>query len=160
KKLNLKESIGSSLKKADLSPIISIALQISNLYKLLKTQETYLEQCMNRYCPNITAITGSLIGAKLLNQAGSLKHLSEFPSSTIQLLGAEKALFRHLKTGANSPRYGFLHEHPLLAKSKKKIQGKVARALADKIAIAAKVDYFKGKPIGEKLRKSLEAKFK
>ena len=81
------------------------------------------------------------------------------PSSTIQLLGAEKALFRHMKTGARAPKFGFLHEHPLIAKNPKELHGKIARTLADKISIAVKVDYFKGKFIGDKLLKEVEGKF-
>jgi len=88
-----------------------------------------------------------------------LKKLAEMPSSTIQLLGAEKALFRHMRTGAKVPKHGILIQHPLMAKTKKEIHGKVARALADKISIAAKVDYFKGKFVADKLKKMLEEKF-
>ena len=115
---------------------------------------------MKLLCPNITAVAGAVIGAKLLAIAGSLKKLSLFPASTVQLLGAEKALFRHLKTGAKSPKYGILHEHPLIAQAKKKDHGKVARLLADKIAIAAKVDFFKGNYVGDKLKKDIERRIK
>jgi len=96
--------------------------------------------------------------AKLIALAGNLKKLVEFPSSTIQLLGAEKALFRHMRTGAKAPKHGIIHEHPIVSKAKEK--GKAARAVADKISLAVKVDYFKGKFIGDKLRKELEEKFK
>ena len=84
------------------------------------------------------------------------------PASTIQILGAEKALFRHLKTKkkAKPPKYGILSRHILFDKAKRKDYGKVARALADKISIAVKLDYFKGKFLGDKLRKGLENKFK
>jgi nucleolar protein 56 len=115
---------------------------------------------MEKVCPNMLVITGSLIGAKLMDQAGGLKNLMEFPASTIQLLGAEKALFRHMKTGAKSPKFGFLHEHPLISQNPKQIQGKIARTLADKICLAVKVDYFKGEFIGDKLLKKIEDKFK
>ena len=84
-----------------------------------------------------------------------------FHASTIQLLGAEKALFRHLKNNKNlSPKFGFLHDHPFVMKVKKEDRGKVARILADKVAIAAKVDYFKGRFIGNKLREELEEKIR
>lgn len=83
-----------------------------------------------------------------------------FPASTIQVLGAEKALFRHMKTGAKPPRHGVIVQHPLLSGAPQKMHGKIARALADKISIAVKVDYFKGKFIGDKLRKGLEEKFR
>ena len=86
---------------------------------------------------------------------GSLKRLIMLPSSTVQLLGAEEALFRHIKTGARCPKYGVLHDHPLVSRSKKKESGKVARVLASKISIAARVDYAKGKFIGDKLMKEI-----
>ncbi len=159
KKLGRKESIGSPLTKSDIEPVILLAKEIRSLYSLAASQKAYLDKLMSQYCPNIAALAGSLIGAKLVEQSSSLKRLSEFPSSTIQLLGAEKSLFRHLKTGSRPPKYGFLHEHPLISSSRKQLHGRIARVLADKIAIAAKVDYFKGKFIGDKLRKDVEKRF-
>jgi nucleolar protein 56 len=155
----VKDTMGADFSKENLKPIIDLAKRINDLFELRKEQEKYLEKVMKKLCPNMLEITGVTIGAKLLAQAGSLKKLMEFPASTIQLLGAEKALFRHLKTKARSPKYGFLHEHPLIMQNKKPLHGKIARSLADKISIAVKVDYFKGKPIGDKLRKELEKKF-
>jgi nucleolar protein 56 len=84
-----------------------------------------------------------------------------FPASTIQLLGAEKALFRHLKNKKyQSPKFGVLHDHPLVLKAKRNERGRIARILADKICIAAKVDYFKGKYVGDKLLADLERRLK
>ena len=80
------------------------------------------------------------------------------PASTIQILGAETALFRHMKTGAKPPRHGLIVNHPLIAKAPDRMHGKIARALADKISIASKVDYFQGQFIGDKLKKELEEK--
>ena len=116
---------------------------------------------MKKHCPNMLEVAGVLISAKLLEHAGSLRRLMMMPASTIQILGAEKALFRHLKTGkkAKPPKYGILSQHPLIGKVKKEEYGKVARTLADKISIAVKVDYFKGKFIGDKLKEELEKKF-
>ena len=115
---------------------------------------------MKTYCPNLLAVTGISLGAKLMSKAGSLKRLVLMPASTIQVLGAEKALFRHMKTGAKPPRHGIIIKHPLISSAKQKEHGKRARTLADKIAIAVKVDYFKGKFIGDKLNKSIQEKFK
>ena len=156
----IEESMGAALNKEDLEPIFGLIRQVSDMHNFRKKQETYLEGLMKKNCPNLTAITGITIGAKLIEHTGSLKHLAELAASVIQLLGAEKALFRHIKTGARSPKYGILHEHPLISQAKKSEHGKVARALADKISIAVKVDYFKGKFIGDKLKKGLEEKFK
>ena len=96
--------------------------------------------------------------AKLMALAGSLKHLSQIPASTVQLLGAEKALFRHMTTGAKCPKYGILFQHPYVSQAKKQVQGKIARLLADKISIAVKVDYFKGAFIGDTLKEQLKEK--
>jgi len=153
-------SMGADLSKEDLEPILDLAKEISALYSLRRFQERYLEELMKEHCPNITAVAGAQIGARLIAIAGDLKRLVEFPASTVQLLGAEKALFRHMRTGAKAPKHGVIHEHPLISKAKAKDKGKVARALADKISIAAKVDYFKGEFVGDKLRKELEERFK
>lgn len=158
-KINANDSIGADLGQEDLEPIRSLTHQIFDLYELRKNLTGYISTLMDELCPNIKCVCGVLIGAKLIEHSGSLKRLSEMPSSTIQILGAEKALFRHMKTGAKPPRHGIIVHHPLIASSPDKMHGKIARALADKISIAAKVDYFKGKFIGDKLRKELEEKF-
>ncbi len=158
-KVSEKECMGAEFSKGELEPVLSLAKEVSELYDLRKKQESYLEKLMKKVCPNLLAITGTTIGAKLIEQAGGLKSLMLFPASTIQLLGAEKALFRHMKTNAMAPKYGFLHEHPLIAKNPRELHGKIARALADKISIAVKIDYFKGEFIGDKLLNGLNLKF-
>jgi nucleolar protein 56 len=154
------DKMGVSLDKKDLARIEELASAINRLYELKATQEKYLEELMKEICPNVNAIAGTLIGAKLVAIAGSLKKLSEMPASTIQLLGAEKALFRHLRNKSQRvPKYGVLFQHQLLSKVPADERGKVARALADKIAIAVKVDYFKGEFVGKKLIDALEKRF-
>lgn len=159
--INEKDSMGAEFNEKDLSPILMLASQINSLYGLRERYELYLRELEKEVCPNIAAILGATITAKLLEHTGSLKRLAEMPASTLQILGAEKALFRHLRNSRNRPpKYGILHEHPMIQKSKRQMHGKVARALADKASIAARVDYFKGKPIGDKLKKELISKFK
>ncbi|MBW2977692.1 hypothetical protein KY331_02500 [Candidatus Woesearchaeota archaeon] len=153
-----KKSMGAELSKTDFEPILKLASEVNELYKFKEKQEQYLAELMQKICPNLTAVAGYLIGAKLIAHAGDLKRLVEFPSSTVQLLGAEKALFRHMRTGAKAPKHGIIHEHPIVTRAKEK--GKAARAVADKISLAVKVDYFKGKFVGDKLRKELEEKFR
>ena len=162
KKINIekKDSIGAELSQEDIEPIKSLAHQTYDLYQLRKNHLDYISTLMDEYCPNIKSVCDVMVAATLIEHAGSLKRLSILPSSTIQILGAEKALFRHMKTGAKPPRHGIIIGHPLIAKAPDRMHGKVARALADKISIAAKVDYFQGKFIGDKLRKGLEEKFK
>ncbi len=162
KKLNVKksDSIGADLEQENIETIRSLAHQIYDLYQLRKNQVSYISNLMDNLCPNLKTVADVLVGAKLIEHAGSLKRLSEMPASTIQILGAEKALFRHMKTGAKPPRHGVIVGHSLIAQAQDRMHGKIARSLADKISIAAKVDYFQGKFIGDKLRKQLEEKFK
>ncbi|MBN1275718.1 hypothetical protein JXA12_05515 [Candidatus Woesearchaeota archaeon] len=159
RELGLHETMGADLERADVQESERLAKAIKALREERDQLESYLDRVMLRRCPNVLVLAGPTIGARLLREAGSLKRLAMVQASTIQLYGAEKALFRHLKTGAKPPKHGHLINHPLLAKAGKEDKGKVARALADKISIAAKVDYFKGEPIGETLKQQLEARF-
>lgn len=154
------ESMGADLATEDIESILSLAKKARSLYEEKQFQEDYIKKKMEKICPNMLAITGALIGAKLLDHSGSLKHLSELPASTIQLLGAEAALFRHITTGAKCPKYGVLINHPLVQEQKPKMKGKAARALADKISIATKIDHFKGEFIGDKLYEQVTKRFK
>ena len=154
------ESMGAELSQKDLAPIMELAKEISSLFDLRAKQVEYIEKSMKDNLPNITAVCGGIIGAKLLAVAGSIEKMALFPASTIQLLGAETALFRHIKTGARSPKYGIIINHPLVSHAKQDEKGKAARTVADKISIAAKIDYFKGEFRGDDLRKELEEKLK
>ncbi len=158
--LNEDKSMGADIGSEDLGKILELAEGIKRIYSLREKENQYLETLMEELCPNVNAVAGSLIGAKLIALAGSFKRLSELPASTIQVLGAEKALFRHIKTGARPPKYGAIFSHQIIQTSNRKLWGKAGRSLADKIAIAAKVDHFKGSFIGDKLLAELERKFK
>jgi len=154
KELSLKISMGPDISTADLDTIIGLARQAADLYSERDTLKLYLDNLTKEYCPNVTAIAGSLIGAKLLEKAGSLRHLSMMPSSTIQLLGAEKALFRHLRNkNIRPPKHGLILSHPFVMEKKDK--GKAARIFSSKVSIASKVDYFKGEFIGDKLKEEM-----
>lgn len=160
-KVRKEDSMGADFSEENLKPIMDLARAISELYKLRASHEKHLEQLMNETAPNVAAVAGHLTGAKLIALAGSLKGLAEMPASKIQVLGAERAMFRHLKDKrSRPPKYGVLHEHPLISAARKQDHGKVARGLADKTAIASRVDFFKGKFLGDKLRQGLERKFK
>ncbi|MBN2422023.1 hypothetical protein JXB41_02255 [Candidatus Woesearchaeota archaeon] len=159
--LKLKFSMGSDLNKKDTDAVFELANQVDFLIESKHRQELYLEDSMKKTCPNLTEIAGTLIGGKLIALAGSIKKLVLFPASTIQLLGAEKALFRHMRNKrCLPPKYGVLHEHKYIQQAPKKLHGKIARVLSDKISIAVKIDYFKGDFIGDKLRKEIEEKIK
>jgi len=164
KELNVdeKDAMGADLKEKDVSAILLLATQINNFYKLKNHYENYLKELEKEACPNFATVAGFTIAAKLISHAGSLRRLVEMPASTIQILGAEKALFRHMRNKRRNlpPKFGIIHEHQLIQKSKNDMHGKAARALADKLSIAVKIDYFKGKFIGDELKKGLVDKFK
>lgn len=157
--LDLHKSMGADLSQADVDEMLSLAQSVKSLYDQRGKLEGYVEGVMHRHCPNLLILAGGTIGARLLREAGSLKRLAMEKASTIQLFGAEKALFRHIKTGARPPKHGFIVNHPLVSRAPAKAKGKVARALADKLSIACKVDYFKGEPIGQSLKDDLEKRF-
>merc|ERR1711982_211596 len=100
----------------------------------------YLKNRMNAIAPNLTILVGEIVGARLIAHAGSLINLAKFPSSTIQLLGAEKALFRALKTKHDTPKYGLIFHASLIGSAQPKHKGKIARVLAAKTALAVRVD--------------------
>lgn len=162
KELGLKEQdcMGADLSKKDVGIILDSARSLGDLYSKKEVIEVYIKDVMADVCPNLLAVAGPSIGAKLLALAGSLKRLSEFPSSTVQVLGAEKALFRHISGKGKSPKHGVLVQHPLMEHHPDKDKGKIARALADKISIAVKVDFFKGKFVGDSLKEGLEKRFR
>lgn len=136
-----REEMGAEFAKKDLDPILELVKLIEQIITVEKSQEKYLESIMKKECSNLFSATDALIGARLISHAGSLKHLAELPTSTIQLLGAEKALFRHLKLGSRPPKFGVIFLDKSITDTKEK--GKVARHLASKISLAAKKDYFK-----------------
>lgn len=150
-----RSSIGADLSDFDIEAIQTLARITSDLYKLRRQLTTYIEQVMKEVAPNITALVGPLLGARLISLAGGLDKLARMPASTIQVLGAEKALFRALRTGGKPPKHGVIFQYPDIHRSPKWQRGKIARALAAKLAIAAKVDAFTGRDIGDQLREEL-----
>ncbi len=151
-----KKSMGADLSDFDIEYIKTLAGIILELYKLRETLEGYIEAIMKEVAPNITALVGPKLGARLLSLAGGLENLAKMPASTIQVLGAEKALFRALRTGGKPPKHGVIFQYPAIHRSPRWQRGKIARALAAKLAIAAKVDFFTGRFIGDKLKEELE----
>ena len=125
------------------------------LSKLREYLTEYVGQVMREVAPNITELVGPLLGARLLSLAGSLETLAKLPASTIQVLGAEKALFRALRTGGKPPKHGVIFQYPDIHRSPRWQRGKIARALATKLAIAARADYFTGRFIADELKKAL-----
>ncbi|NWG11714.1 C/D box methylation guide ribonucleoprotein complex aNOP56 subunit [Candidatus Bathyarchaeota archaeon] len=153
-------SMGADLSDADLTQIQALCKDILNLHELRQTMEKYLDKTMEEVAPNTKALVGSLLGARLIALAGGLMNLARRPASTIQVLGAEKALFRSLKTGTRPPKHGVIFQHTYLHDAKRWQRGKIARALAGKVSIAARIDAFGGKYMGDELKADLEKRIK
>jgi len=136
------KSKGGQISDENLAIVQVIAKQILELFELRSNLEKHVETQMEAIAPNIAGILGTAVGARILARAGSLKRLSSMPASTIQILGAEKALFRSLKTGAQPPKHGLLFQHTLVHAAPRWQRGKIARAIAAKAAIAARVDVY------------------
>jgi nucleolar protein 56 len=154
------KSMGINLKEEDIKIIQSIAAQILQLYKLRENLSKYLENLLKEVCPNFAELATPMLAAKLISKSGGLEKLARMPSSTIQLIGAEKALFRFLHGKGKSPRFGLLYNSPYIQKAPEKLKGKVARVLASKLSIAAKMDYYSKEYKADKLKKDLEERVK
>ena len=135
------KSRGGDISDANLSIVQTLAKQILELFELRKHLEEHVETEMKNIAPNLSAILGTAVGARILARAGSLTRLAKMPASTIQVLGAEKALFRSLKTGSQPPKHGLLFQHASVHAAPRWQRGKIARAVAGKAAIASRVDY-------------------
>jgi nucleolar protein 56 len=150
------KSMGADMAEQDLAEIQSLSKNVLELYELRKNMESYVEQTMEEVAPNTKAVAGALLGARLIAIAGSLQNLAMRPASTIQVLGAEKALFRSLKTGARPPKHGLIFQHALLHDAKRWQRGKIARVIAGKLAIAARSDAFGGRYVGDALKADID----
>jgi nucleolar protein 56 len=138
------KSRGGDISDVNLSIVQGLAKQILDLFEIRNKLEKHIEEEMMNVAPNLSAILGTAVGARILARAGSIKHLAMMPASTIQILGAEKALFRSLKTGSQPPKHGLLFQHALVHAAPRWQRGKIARAIAGKAAIASRVDYHGG----------------
>ncbi len=138
-------SMGSEIEKETLSAIQQLSKNALSLREQRSMLSKFIEKEAAGLLPNFSKLAGNLLAARMLKEAGSFRRLAFVPSSTIQVLGAEKALFRHKKTGARPPKYGILFQHPEVQAAKPKEKGKKARKIAGKLSIAAKQDYFSKK---------------
>ncbi|EXJ57328.1 hypothetical protein A1O7_07675 [Cladophialophora yegresii CBS 114405] len=133
-------SMGTEITDEDLENIQSLAEQVVQFTEYRTQLASYLSARMTAIAPNLTALVGELVGARLIAHAGSLMNLSKSPASTIQILGAEKALFRALKTKHDTPKYGLIYHASLIGQASGKNKGKMARVLAAKAALGLRVD--------------------
>ncbi|CAG0989647.1 hypothetical protein METP3_02565 [Methanosarcinales archaeon] len=144
-------------KASDLKIMQSFSSSLVASYETRDRIEEYLKENMPLIAPNITCITGHILGARLLSIAGSLEKLAFMPSSTIQVIGANNALFKHLKGKAPSPKHGVIFRHPLINTAPKWQRGKIARVLAAKISLASRLDLYSGEA-KEDLQRELRSK--
>ncbi len=154
------KSMGADLEENDLSQIQTLCKGTLQLYDARQSLEGYLTSLMEEVAPNVTALVGSLLGARLIALSGGLANLAKMPASTIQVLGAEKALFRSLKAGTRPPKHGTIFQHSAIHEAKRWQRGKIARALAGKLAIAARIDAYGGKYSGVQLNTDLQRRIK
>ena len=152
----LKDSMGPELDEGVMSVVVETVKSVLDLRKTREMLTEFVEKEMVLLLPNFCALCPPVLAARFLAQAGSLKKLVMLPSSTLQVFGAEKALFRHLKGNGKSPKHGFLFGHPLIRSLKPWQRGKMARSLAGKLSIALKEDFFGGKNISKELQKDLD----
>lgn len=155
-----KKSMGMDFREEDIKAVQLFASEIVKLYELKSELTKYLEKILKEVAPNFTEIAGTILAAKLISKAGGIEKLAKIPSSTIQLLGSEKSLFRYLHGKGKPPKYGIIFMHPLIQNSPEKLRGKVARLLASKLSIAAKMDYYSKEYRGVKLKQELQEKVK
>lgn len=154
------KSMGADFKEEDIKILQLFAGRILELYKLRKELSKYLENLLKEVAPNFSELAGPMLAAKLIAKAGGLEKLAKMPSSTVQLLGAEKALFRFLRGKGKSPRFGLIYSSPLIQNAPEKLKGRVARVLASKLSIAAKMDYYSKEYKADKLKQELQERVK
>jgi len=152
-------SMGTEVGELDMINIENFADRVVHLADYRKSMHAYLVEKMHLVAPNLSALLGEVVGARLISHAGSLTNLAKYPASTVQILGAEKALFRALKTKGNTPKYGLIYHASAISRAAPKNKGRMSRFLANKISIACRIDCFSEAPstkFGEVLHMQVE----
>ncbi|XP_016426662.1 nucleolar protein 56-like [Sinocyclocheilus rhinocerous] len=154
-----RSSMGMDISPIDLINIESFSSRVVSLTSYRQELQAYLQSKMGQVAPNLAALIGEVVGARLISHAGSLTNLAKYPASTVQILGAEKALFRALKTRGNTPKYGLIFHSTFIGRAAAKNKGRISRYLANKCTIASRIDCFSEVPtsvFGDKLRDQVE----
>lgn len=133
-------SMGTEISDTDINHIWSLCDQVISITAYRAQLYSYLQNRMAAIAPNLTALVGELVGARLISHAGSIMNLAKHPASTVQILGAEKALFRALKTKHDTPKYGLIYHSSLVGQAPAKLKGKMARMVATKAALSIRLD--------------------
>lgn len=156
-------SMGTELSEEDVANIQFLTVEVQEMTAYRQQLAEYLKNRMRTIAPNLTEILGELVSARLIAHAGSLMNLAKYPASTIQILGAEKALFRALKQKHDTPKYGLIYHAQLIGQAPAPVKGKMSRVVAAKAALALRYDAL-GESVddelGKALRKLLEERLK
>merc|ERR1712232_1274057 len=155
----MKSSMGQDIVEMDMANIDHFAHEVIKLAQMRKTLGEYLKAKMDLVAPNLSSLIGEIIGARLISHAGSLINLAKYPASTVQILGAEKALFRALKTKGPTPKYGLIFHSSFIGRAQAKNKGRISRYLANKCSMASRIDCFSDEAttiFGEKLKDQVE----
>lgn len=155
-----KKSMGRQMTDEENVALMEFVELSRRMNKTLTGLDSYIKSAATRIMPNTTYLTDHKIAAELLAKAGSLERLATMPAGTVQLLGAEKALFKHIKFGSKPPKYGIIFKLPDVTNGQREKRGRIARVYATKICIALKADYFSKNFIAEKLKASLDESLK
>jgi len=158
-----KSSMGMDISPVDLLNIDMFASRVIGLTDYRKELSAYLQSKMALVAPNLATLIGDTVGARLISHAGSLTNLAKAPASTVQILGAEKALFRALKTRGNTPKYGLIFHSSFIGRAGAKNKGRISRYLANKCSIASRIDAFSDESttvFGSKLKEQVEDRLK
>jgi len=154
-----KMSMGTDIHPADMANIEQFAIEVIKLAEYRTQLYDYLCKKMSDCAPNLTSLIGEQVGARLISHAGSLTNLAKYPASTVQILGAEKALFRALKTRGKTPKYGLIFHSSFIGRAGAKNKGRMSRYVANKISLASRIDSFADVPssqFGEVFKKQVE----
>merc|ERR1712141_606493 len=158
-----KSSMGMDISPVDLLNIDMFASRVIGITEYRKELSTYLRSKMSVVAPNLAVLIGDTVGARPISHAGSLTNLAKYPASTVQILGAEKALFRALKTKGNTPKYGLVFHSSFIGRAGAKNKGRISRYLANKCSIASRIDCFSEESttvFGSKLKEQVEDRLK
>merc|ERR1712008_228374 len=158
-----KTSMGMDISQVDLMNIDMFANRVVALAEYRKELAKYLQDKMSNVAPNLATLIGDVVGARLISHAGSLTNLAKYPASTVQILGAEKALFRALKKKGNTPKYGLIFHSSFIGRVAAKNKGRISRYLANKCSIASRIDAFSDESttvFGTKLKEQAEDRLK
>ena len=150
------ESIGADMDEEDIRAIMDLADTLDRLYEDGDRTEAYIRGIVEQTCPNLCVMLGGPLAARMVSLAGGLERLASLPSSTVQLLGAEKAMFRAMRSGKRGPKHGIIYQHPDVHRAPYWQRGKIARAVAGKVLIAAKIDQYHGEFAGDRLNEELK----